>query len=95
MPLRSKGWQIAHGSAKPKTHGVLPAQGSREDHCTVWEIGVGFLCGASETLEAPWLENQGPPQQMPTRKGPVRPAERSSLWEEGEADGDGPQWSGN
>lgn len=49
--------------------------------------------GASEALEIPQLENQVSSQQMPPRKGPKRPAMKSSSWEEGGAGREGPSWS--
>lgn len=85
---------FSYGSVKPKVHDfLLPARISLED-TTVWSGKLGWgVHGASEALEVPQLENQGSSQQVPPRKGPKRPAMKSSSWEEGGADREGPSWS--
>ena len=83
-----------YGSVKPKLHDFLLSAGISLKETTVWSGKLGWgVCGASEALEIPQLENQGSSQQVPPRKGPKRPAMKSSSWEEGGADREGPSWS--
>ena len=84
-----------YSSVKPKVHDFLPARICLKK-ATPWSRKLGWgVCGASEALEVPQLENQGPFQQMPTRKSPMKPAVRSSSWEDRDADRDGPRRSGD
>lgn len=59
----------------------------------VREVGVGCACGASEALEVPsWRQRIIPVSA--TKERLLRPAMKSSSWEEGGApDREGPSWS--
>lgn len=84
---------FSYGSVKPKVDDfLLPARISLEE-ITVWSSKLGWgVRAVSEGLEVPQLENQWSSQQVPSRKGPKRPAMASS-WEEGGADREGPRRS--